>query len=407
MKPILKKIIPDALIRTFWHFPRAVCANAVFGFPARNLTCIAVAGTKGKTSTAFFLAYLLKSAGIKTALFSTAAVHDGTREELNLWKMTTPDACSVQRFLHRARTNGCTHAVIEVSSHALKQHRVWGISFSVVIITNLSPDHLEYHASAEEYVRVHQRLFSRHTRAYCAPKEILAQKMGSGTNSLCEIEPDPIFTRYKQWWFPLQRANIRAALCAAQTLDISEEKYTAALEMLPPPPGRFESIDEGQPFRIIVDYAHSPESLIYFLSQMRPLVSGSLWVVFGACGDRDKEQRPRMGAILERYADRIIITTDDPYSENPADIAHDIEKGFTMKTKMASGTNSLREIEPDPIFVTILDRKEAIEYVIARAQHKDCVCILGKGAEQWQIFRDTKIPWDDRHIVRDVIRART
>lgn len=393
MKATLKKIIPDALIRALWHFPRAVCASAVFGFPAQGLTCIAVAGTKGKTSTAFFLAQILTSAGVHTALFSTATVHDGAREELNLWKMTTPDVFIIQRFLSRARTNGCTHAVIEVSSHALKQYRVWGIPFSVVIITNLSPDHLEYHASAEEYVEVHQRLFSRHTRSYCAPKEIIAQKMGSGTHSLYEIEPDPIFMNDRNesspWWFPLQRANIHAALCAAKALAISEEKCAAALEMLPPPPGRFESIDEGQSFRIIVDYAHSPESLAYFLSQMRPLTTGSLWVVFGACGDRDKEQRPRMGSILERYADRIIITTDDPYSENPADIAHDVKRGCTMKTGVLS----------------ILDRKRAIGFALAHAQHDDCVCILGKGAEQWQIVRDKKIPWDDRKIVREVIRA--
>ncbi|MEK7122503.1 MAG: UDP-N-acetylmuramoyl-L-alanyl-D-glutamate--2,6-diaminopimelate ligase [Patescibacteria group bacterium] len=404
MKTLLKKIIPDVFIRALWHFPRAVLANVLFVFPAHTLTCIAIAGTKGKTSTSVFLAHLLNAAGRKTALFSTAAVSDGTHESLNVWKMTTPDVFTIQRFLHNAIHSGSTHAVLEVSSHALKQYRVWGIPFSVVVITNLEPDHLEYHASADEYVGVHQKLFSRKTKGYCVPDELHSTfNIQHGTSFRTSVR-NPEHDDGRVWWLPLQRANLNTALCAARALGLSDEECARAIETLPAPPGRFESIDEGQPFRVIVDYAHSPGSLEYFLSRVRPLVSGTLWVVFGACGDRDKDQRPVMAAVLERYADHIILTTDDPYSEQPKDIARDVECGFT---KTGSGAVFDQKTAPDPVFfTTILDRKEAISYALSHAQPDDCVCILGKGAEQWQIFKDKKIPWDDRVVARDIIRAR-
>lgn len=392
MISFLKTFIPDACIRLLWHFPKAVCANALFGFPGKRISCIAVAGTKGKTSTAFFLQHILNAAGKKTALFSTALVHDGEAAHLNILKMTTPDAFALNRFLARAKKNHCANAVIEASSHALLQYRVWGVPFSAVIVTNLAPDHLEYHASADEYQKVHEKLFSKKTSTLVAPHDIRTLiSIPSHINFFearqgAEAESGKVLS----WWFPLQRANISTAITTAIALGVSKEQIATALRAPPCPPGRFESIEEGQRFRVIVDYAHSPESLEYFLSAMRPLVSGKLIVVFGACGDRDKTQRPVMGKILEKHADTIILTTDDPYSELPEALADNVEQGF-------SSDLSIRRI---------LARKEAISYALSLARENDCVCILGKGAEQWQVFKDKKIPWDDREVVRSIIRGR-
>lgn len=384
MNAPLKKIIPDAVIRALWHWPRAVLATCLFWFPACSMRCIAVAGTKGKTSTAFFLHHILNTSGQKTALFSTAAVSDGSAHRVNARKMTTPDVFALHRFLARAKKNHCINAVIEVSSHALKQHRVWGISFFAVVITNLAPDHLDYHTSAHEYQTIHAKLFSKKTSLLIASPDI--HTLVSVPSTIRSVPPIPHNTVIPAWWAPLQQTNINTAISAAQALGIAEEIVVNALHTLPCPPGRFESIAEGQSFRVIVDYAHSPKSLVYFLSRIRPLVSGKLIVVFGACGDRDKEQRPLMGRAIERFADTVILTTDDPYSEDPEHIADDVEAGFSTKTP-----------------IVILDRSDAIAHALSLANEHDCVCVLGKGAEQWQVFKNKKIPWDDRVVVRTLL----
>lgn len=397
MKTLLKKFIPEALIDTFWHFPRAICAAIFFGFPARHLTCIAIAGTKGKTSTAYFLHDILQQSGLPTALFSTAGGKIKSDEFLNIWKMTTPSPFALQKFLAQAISGGCTHAVIEVSSHALQQHRTWGIPFTVALITNLLPDHLEYHASAKEYSHIHQRLLSPSTRMLLIdgadthsaffgkdPRTLSFSSEKSGTDRIQSLP---------QWWAPLQKPNLIAACAGAHALGVSDSAISSALTLLTPAPGRFEDINEGQDFRAIVDYAHSPESLMFFFKAIRPLVANKLIVVFGACGDRDKTTRSPMGSILEQYADTIILTTDDPYSEDSADIADQVEKGFTETTR-------------NDRLIRILDRRDAIQKALEIAKTNDCVCILGKGAEQFQLFKNKKIPWDDRGIVRELLQKR-
>lgn len=393
MKRLLKKIIPGPAIDALWHFPRAVVACLWYGFPAQRLTCIAIAGTKGKTSTAYFLHDTLQQTGSNVALFSTAGGKIKNEEFLNTWKMTTPSPFSLQRFLARAVRAGCTHAVIEVSSHALKQHRVFGIPFSVVLITNLSPDHLEYHESADEYIHIHALLPSTRTQTILinaddAHSDFFKKDPRTISFSSTEQSADCVAT-LPQWWAPFQKPNLIATYAAAKTLDRADNDICSALAALREPHGRFEEIREGQPFRVIVDYAHSPESLTFFFTAVRPLVSGSLIVVFGACGDRDATQRPVMGDVLQQFADTIILTNDDPYSEDPAEIARQVQTGITDQKKT---------------LIIILNRKEAIKKALEMARENDCVCVLGKGAEQLQIFRNKKIPWDDRSVVRELLR---
>ena len=396
MKSFLKKIIPWRLVNLFWHLPKSVLASFFYGFPAQKLTVIAIAGTKGKTSTAYFLSHFLDRAHIRHALFSTAAIKVAGQESLNTLKLTSPTPFFLQKTLRHALRRGCTHAAIEVSSHALQQYRVWGIHFEVVAITNLMSDHLEYHENAQQYRAIHARLISQHTKLLIlnaddpneqefhslrVPKQFIS-KHDSDYAALAST-PIPIVGDYNLM-------NIYAAICSAHALGISRESITQSLPTLHNAPGRMEYIAEGQPFDVIVDYAHSPDSLAAFFNAIQQYIQKRCIAVFGACGDRDPSMRPLMGRVLDDNADMIIITNDDTYSENPEIIASHLRMGIVHKT-------------PESLF-TILDRRSAIQKALSLARAGDTLCILGKGAETFHILGSKKIPWDDRAVARELLR---
>ncbi|MBI2644825.1 UDP-N-acetylmuramoyl-L-alanyl-D-glutamate--2,6-diaminopimelate ligase [Candidatus Uhrbacteria bacterium] len=397
MKSFFKKIIPKKLIILFWHKPKAMLAALLFGFPAHRLVCIAVAGTKGKTSTAYYLSHILDSANIKNVLFSTGALKIDREETLNTLKLTTPTPFFLHSFLAKACRHGCTHAIIEVSSHAIDQHRIWGIPFSLAIMTNLTPDHLEYHTDHEEYITVHKRLVTKKITAIFLngdDKNLLPFSSFPAAKQIFTTDP---FMKKIKAESPLPGAfnamNLLMAACAGRRLNISENTILTAIKTMTSAPGRTEKISEGQNFDVIVDYAHSPESLKNFFEAFRLAYKKNIIAVFGACGDRDPQQRPWMGKILDTYADICIITTDDPYSENPNAIASHIQSGIMQK-------------KPNETLFNIPDRKEAMRKAFSLAREGDCVCILGKGAEQWQVFGANgtkKIPWDDRKIARELL----
>lgn len=399
MKSLLKKIIPQKFIRNFWHLPKAMLATLIFGFPAKKMICIAVAGTKGKTSTAYYLSHLLDSAHIKNTLFSTGALKTAGDERLNTLKLTTPTPFFLNVFLKRAKKRGCTHAVIEVSSHAIDQYRIWGVPFSYIILTNLTPDHLEYHANHEEYIDIHTRLATKKTRAlFLNGDDTNLKPFMSLSAAKIITASDPLKEKIKAI-SPLSGAfnvtNLLLAMHTARELGIPDDIIFAAIKTAKNAPGRTEKIQEGQSFDVIVDYAHSPESLKNFFEAFRLGCTKRIISVFGACGDRDPQQRPWMGKILDTYSDVCIVTTDDPYSERPETIAAHVQSGIMQKK------------QGETLFA-ISDRKEAIRKALFIARAGDCVCILGKGAEQWQVFGANgtkKIPWDDRDIARELLRA--
>jgi len=397
LKKITRCIISENLINTCWHLPRAFFAACINGFPARKLTCITVAGTKGKTSTSYFLSQFLDAAQIKSALLCTAAIKLNGNEKLNSLKMTTPDVFYIQQFLKKAVQAHCTHVILEVSSHAIAQHRVFGIPFSIVVLPTLMPDHLEYHATAKEYQDIHKKLITSNLKTLILNTDdtnlssfqtLAPQKTKNVT--LSDDVSQTIQSVRKDIKGNFMILNIRCAFEAALACGIELSMCNNTLSALQSAPGRWEHIGEQKNFSVIVDYAHSPDSLQNFLSAVKQTLTEKLIVVFGACGDRDKQQREPMGKILDRYADTIIVTTDDSYSEKPEVIAHELSKGIQNKT-------------PDSFFV-ILDRKVAIQKALSLAKKDDVVCILGKGAEQWQIIQDKKIPWDDRVITRELLK---
>ncbi len=384
MKRFLKKILGKETIARLWHLPKAVLAAALYGFPGRSLTVIAVAGTKGKTSTAYFISQLLDKLGIANVLFSTAALKINGEESLNSLKLTTPTPFFLQRFLYRAKRRGCTHAVLEVSSHAIVQRRLWGVPLQYVVLTNLMPDHQEFHASGKEYQQTHLALIT------------------SRLKLLVLNGDDPNLTSFQNLSVPqlvvhesgsFQESNIACARAAVESLGIKSEKIIPFLASLRSAPGRMEKIDEGQQFQVIVDYAHSPESLRAFFENLPRVTIGKVIVVFGGCGERDPAMRPVMGAILDSHSNTVIVTNDDPYSEDPESISGQLLDGIVNK-------------ERDRDLFVILDRRDAIKKALLAAHDGDIVCILGKGAEQWQVFKNKKIPWDDRVVVRELLHEK-
>jgi UDP-N-acetylmuramoyl-L-alanyl-D-glutamate--2,6-diaminopimelate ligase len=420
VKNFIKKILPESFILSLWHYPKAVLACLCYNFPARKLTVIGVAGTKGKTTTCHLVSQILEKAGKRVAMISSAILKINQEEGLNKIKMATPPPFFLQKFIKKASQSDCQYLVLETSSHALVQHRTFGIPFKIMVLTNMMPDHLDYHKTAQAYSRSHQKMISSRVQHLILNgddpnlKEFLKLPLFSGQKIIYSLEnKKTIFAKdiyldlvgssfvvetpqgSIQINLPLLGKfniyNSLAALSVAFSQNINLETAKRALEKFRGVPGRMEKIDQGQDFEVIVDYAHSPDSLTSLFEVVSSLRKKKVITVFGACGDRDEKVRPAMGQILDQNSDYIVVTNDDPYNEEPEKIAKQLLSGIKNKTFNQE-------------LWKILDRKLAIEKAISLAQKDDLVLILGKGAEQWQIFKDKKIPWDDRKVTREILQ---
>lgn len=423
VKKIIRKIVPEKLILVFWHFPQSFLAALINGFPARKLTVIGVAGTKGKTTTAYLLSQVLEGTGKKVAMISTAFVKIGEEEELNNIKMTTPSPFFLQGFIKKAVEVGCKYLVLETSSHALVQHRTLGIPFKTVVLTNMMPDHLEYHQTKEEYSDSHLKMIKPQLKylvingddpnlsGFLKTQSYLAKKITFGVGDEKTISVTDIILNFKGSIFNIKTEkfsdkinlsllgkfniyNALATIAVGLSENIELDIIKKILVDVGGVPGRVERIDCGQEYEVIVDYAHSPDSLVSLFDGVSCFKKNKIITVYGACGDRDPRTRPLMGQVIEKNSDYIIITNDDPYTEDPNKIADDLLSGIKIKKEGES-------------LWKIFDRKLAIEKAISIAERDDLVLILGKGAEQWQIFKDKKIPWDDREIVREAIKKKS
>jgi len=429
LKLSLKKLFPRDFI--FWtHKLRGAAAAVLYGFPGMKITVIGVAGTKGKTTTTNLICRILEGNGFKVAMFSTANMRMAGAESMNIVKLTTPSPFFLSRFLREAIEKKCDYAVVEVSSHAIMQHRLYGIDFKNVVITNLMPDHLDYHKNADEYRDVHLKMIGPKTEAMIIngdDKEVKSLKLKvqsyglkSGNkfkiisfgleydNNLCghDIQLNSGNVKFSADYqgkglgdFVLNipgKFNIYNAL-AAIAVGVSEgiepEKIRKALASVKGVPGRLENIkvSEKQDFNVIVDYAHSPDSLKAVYEAIKPLKR--LIAVLGGTGDRDKTYRARGGALADQYADIVIVTNEDPYSEDPETIMDQVLSGIKGKTP---GKNLFR----------ILDRREAIKKAIDLAEKDDIILITGKGSEQFMVWGDKMIPWDDREKAREALREK-
>jgi UDP-N-acetylmuramoyl-L-alanyl-D-glutamate--2,6-diaminopimelate ligase len=388
-------------------------AARFFGEPTSSLQVVGVTGTNGKTTTAFLVRALLKAAGRRCGLLGTVKRVIGGRERTV--ERTTPEAIDLQRDLRGMLDAGDSACAMEVSSHALALHRVDGVRFAAAIFTNLTRDHLDFHVTMEAYYEAKRRLFTELAPTVAVVnvddpygRRLAAELPGAITyglereasyrardlrtglrgSSFVVEGPDGVLELRSPLSGRFNVLNVLAALAAARALGVQADLAASAISRAGQVPGRMEVVDEGQPFAVLVDYAHTPDSLANVLAAARELGSGRLHVAFGCGGDRDRGKRPLMGEVASRLADRVIVTSDNPRSEDPEAIIAEILAG--------AGPDAI--VEPD--------RRAAIEALIAGAAPGDVVVIAGKGHEQGQEFAGgLKLPFDDVAVARETLRA--
>jgi UDP-N-acetylmuramoyl-L-alanyl-D-glutamate--2,6-diaminopimelate ligase len=391
----------------------APAAAAFYGDPTADLKTVGVTGTNGKTTTAFLVRALLEAGGIRTGLLGTVkSVIGGVEREV---QRTTPEAIDLQRTFREMLDHGDRACSMEVSSHALELRRADAIHFAAAIFTNLTQDHLDFHPTMEAYFAAKRRLFVGADTAvsivnvdnpYGARlatelnEPITFALRATATYSATHVRTDLGGSRFTvhgpdgqlEVASPLRGEfnvyNVLGALGAARALGVPAQTCLDAIATAGQVPGRFETVDDGQPFAVIVDYAHTPDSLENVLTAARRLTNANLIVVFGCGGDRDRGKRPLMGEIARRLADRVIVTSDNPRNEDPEAVIEQI----------LAGTG--------PGVAHDADRQQAIAQAIAEAEPGDVVVIAGKGHEQGQEFeRGRKVPFDDVTVAHEILRG--
>jgi len=404
-----RKIIPKPVFEFFqpmYHLTLAYLAALIYGFPSRKLKVIGVTGTKGKSSTVYFLSRILEGVGYKTAAISTIQFKIAEKEWPNSLKMTMPGRFAIQSFLAKAVKAGCQFVVLEVSSQGVLQNRHRFINFDTAVFTKLAPEHIEAHGSFENYKKYKLKFFEYVKNNHVINKDDkYFQEFYNvpAKNKITYSAGDYKNLKLKLWG-DFNLANAAAAVKTAEIYGIDAEKSGKILENIESLPGRMELIDEGYNFRVIVDYAHTPDSMEAVYGSLKPKLAknSKLICVFGATGGgRDKWKRPEYGKIAERYCDEIILTNEDPYDENPVSILEQIETGFSqaesIKPACRTGRSKVHKV---------LDRKEAIQKGISLAKKGDIVIITGKGSESTMIIANgKKIHFDDRIAAKEILRS--
>jgi UDP-N-acetylmuramoyl-L-alanyl-D-glutamate--2,6-diaminopimelate ligase len=400
----------------------AQLATAFYEAPSSRLKVIGVTGTNGKTTVAFMIKHMLELSGIRTGLLGTIRYEIG--ERVIPASRTTPESLEVQQMLAQMHRSGCQACVMEVSSHALEQKRVNGVEFDIVLFTNLTQDHLDYHKTMEAYYTAKKKLFvpdpNRHKSktavinvddAYgerLARESELSVQIHYGIEKTAAVRALQIQLRAEASQMIIQTPdgqfecrlpligrhnvyNALAAVGAARAMNISQANIKKSLNTMVPVPGRLERLELGQPFGVLVDYAHTDDALRNVLTTLTEITSGRLLLVFGCGGCRDAGKRPKMGKVAAELADYTTITSDNPRKESAADIAQQIELGY-------------RTVRPNHYRIE-LDRRRAIEEAIRSAQPGDTVLIAGKGHETYQEFENTIVPFDDREYAQEALET--
>jgi UDP-N-acetylmuramoyl-L-alanyl-D-glutamate--2,6-diaminopimelate ligase len=411
--------------------------------PAERISNTGITGTNGKSTTAFLIDSILRAAGRKTALVGTIEYH--VAGKILPAPHTTPEALELNRLLAEGLSLGVTEAVMEVSSHALEQQRVFGIPFDVAVFTNLTRDHLDYHGTMEDYFRAKQVLFEgcgtgppraavlntddeygRQLLKFCQKKSALVLSYGLTSGGLASADCDfraesveitPRGTRFQMvtpagkiaMWTPLignvNVYNVLAASAAGYARGCSAEAIAKGIFDLTSVPGRFERVDCGQPFTVVVDYAHTDDALRNLTALARDFVAraglkGKVITLFGCGGDRDRAKRPLMGDAAGKGSDFVVLTTDNPRSEDPLDIMNDAVVGIQKAGLQKCGlrkSGAKYSMEPD--------RRKAIAFAMRQATPGDIVLLAGKGHEKVQITKDGAIPFDDAEVARESLMA--
>ena len=394
----------------------ASISSRFYGEPSSKMIVVGITGTNGKTTTSYLTKSIIEASGYKTGLIGTIQYQIGKR--VIPAQETTPESVEIQSYLSEMLKSNIKYAVIEASSHALSQHRLDGVSFSSAIFTNLSMEHLDYHENIRDYrteklklvKNLSQEAFSilnadhntsKHF-AECTKSKVIwygmkrsradvtAEIIDMSTNSTRILLNSPWGKKIINLKL-IGKHNIYNALAAAANglaLGFTIDAIKTGIETLSTVPGRLETLNFGQDFEVYVDFAHTHQALQVILSTLRAITKGRIILVFGCGGDRDRKKRPKMGHIAEKYSDVFWITSDNPRSEDPNNIIYEIQKGVSKEAYF--------RVQPD--------RKIAIEEALLEAQKGDVVIIAGKGHEQYQILKNTIMPFDDREVVRQALQ---
>jgi len=398
----------------------ALLAAEFYGNPSASLQVVGITGTNGKTTTAYLVASIFEAAGIRCGVLGTVGYRIGL--EMREATHTTPEAPEVQSLLREMVDRGCGACAMEVSSHALSLSRVDGMAFAAGVFTNLTRDHLDFHADMESYFQAKRRLFEMLPRS--APSlinlddpraaaliEIAGRPVTYAVNRPADLSPGPLSFSLQGLKFDVRTPrgtlhitsslvgrpnvyNILAAVSAATALGISFDAIERGIASLEGVPGRFQVVSGAKDdVTVVVDYAHTDDALRNLLETARPLTAGRLITVFGCGGDRDRTKRPLMGAVAGRLSDLIVITSDNPRGEDPLKIIEEIQRGITADTRRDTAQRML----------TYVDRRDAIGKAIELARPGDVVLIAGKGHEKYQIIGGEVRPFDDVAVARDAL----
>lgn len=426
MRKFLLKIFPERHpLRLLYHKLMGVIAAVYYGFPANKMIVVGVTGTKGKSTTVNLITNILNTAGYRVGMTSTINFQIAGQRWSNATKKSTQGPFQLQKLLKTMLKERCKFAIIEVTSHAIDQSRIFGINFDIAVVTNIAEEHVEYHGNFNNYLATKGVLFqkvSRGRKKFGVPKVLVmnaddkyynyfnqfvadrkityglksatvyaenVEKKPEGSHYILHVPNNALPVEVKMPGdFNVYNSLAAATVCIA--LQVPLEIIKKGLIESSAIAGRFEHVNCGQKYSIIVDYAHTPEALEGLLGLYKNLTVGKLFVVFGATGGgRDKKKRPRMGKIANELADYIIVTDDDPYEEDEWGIIDQVSGGIPRK----EGHN----------FWKIPDREEAIRLALTLAGEGDCVVVAGKGAEEIMKVRGKTISWNDKKIITELL----
>ena len=415
-KKLARKVLPKKGIKAAeesYRKGRVYALQARHGFPSKGLRVIAVTGTNGKTTTANYINAMLKSAGKRTALFSTAVIEMDGVSRLNRTHRTVPLTAELIGFFKQAKAAKVDFVIMEVTSQALHQHKMLGMPVKIAVMTNLTQDHLDYHKNMDNYAAAKARLFTK----YLNPKHVVLNRddswyqyfrdrsvgkvmtYGESVQADARISTIRLQATESTWTLGTSQLmttlpgkfnvfNASAAACVGQLLGLDEQQIGQGIATLKAVPGRMEVIDAGQNFGVLVDYAHTPDALENVLGAAKGIAQGRVIVVFGATGDRDKTKRPVMGQVTAKYADLIYLTDDETYTEDPETIRSEVRAGI----EQAKGN-----------FVEVADRQAAILAAFASAKPGDIVVLAGMGHQDTRNMGGKSIKWDEREVARELL----
>lgn len=423
LKNNIKSIIGHPVLKAY-HAARSGLTAHVYGLPGQKMTAIGITGTNGKTTVTHLVTAIFEAAGHKVAMMSTVRLRIAGDESVNETKMTVPDPRSFNQFLKMARQKSCDVLVMEATSIALDQSRMFGVKFDTGVLTNITHDHLDYHGTFNAYVQAKRKLFASGLRvsviniddpngvvfAKClADVPILYSLDASNVEALRPLnlsldngisfdcagpsiaEPFLIDSRLIGTF---NVSNLLAAIGVALGHGVPIAKIQEGISQLASVPGRMESINFGQPFQVIIDYAHTPDAFEKLYDAVHSMTGGSIIAVFGATGDRDRTKRPVLGQIAGRLSKYCLVTNEDPWSES----------AMSIIDAVASGVATVHGQVEDETFWRILDRREAISQAFGLARAGDTVVITGKGDETGMGIGDKVIPWSDRAVAEEELK---